>query len=420
MAQFPLKINGAEVCTLEDLKKNFNPAELIACRSRFAAWLKGWDYDEEAVAVKTLDSGMDDDAWLIAVCGIVGISEQELAAGRKKLEDAAKQEQEKAEKKQAEEQKRKIEQEQKKKLTPTPENIHVNIRSRKSPFCDAVSMVFTCEKGVLVNTESNHLYFSADGEEFVSGIPNSNSCHQFFYLNGYLLFLDRITFYFSQNGKNWDSFGIESVVPEEVLQRGSDFYLHNIVYDDNKKCFVFFYEYSVDLRIFYRCSAAKRLDGAWDDLGEFASFEFCEKRLTDFYFVRGKYFAEISNAVLRWLPKDRGVCYSDDGLHWKTAADSDREWLDGLETEENNNLIHINYSVSGKCFSLNAKEIIPWKDVYFSFGNDNTIYAWKEGYKKKKVAKKSTVPIAKLTCLGDRLLIFGKNNEFAVGEIQIQ
>ena len=55
MAQFPLLMNGVEVCTLEDLKKNFNPADLVACRKRFAAWLKGWDYDEEAVEVKSLD-----------------------------------------------------------------------------------------------------------------------------------------------------------------------------------------------------------------------------------------------------------------------------------------------------------------------------------------------------------------------------
>ena len=60
MAQFPLKINGAEVCTIEDLKKNFNPAELITYRNNFAAWLKGWDYDEEAVKVKSIKQSLTD------------------------------------------------------------------------------------------------------------------------------------------------------------------------------------------------------------------------------------------------------------------------------------------------------------------------------------------------------------------------
>ncbi|MBE6374123.1 MAG: hypothetical protein E7055_18910, partial [Lentisphaerae bacterium] len=92
MAQFPLKMNGAEVCTLEDLKKNFNPAELVSYRNRFAAWLKGWDYDEEAVAVKALDPELVDEEWLFSVCEIIGISDEELKASWKKMEEAAKQE----------------------------------------------------------------------------------------------------------------------------------------------------------------------------------------------------------------------------------------------------------------------------------------------------------------------------------------
>ena len=137
MAQFPLKMNGTDVCTLDELKANFNPADLISYRSRFAAWLRGWDYDEEATAVKALDSGMADDAWLIAVCKTVGISEQELEASRKKLAEAKKLEAEKAATQQEEAQKRKDEQEQKKKLAATPKKSSVNICSRKSPFCDA-------------------------------------------------------------------------------------------------------------------------------------------------------------------------------------------------------------------------------------------------------------------------------------------
>ena len=92
MAQFPLKMNGAEVCTIEDLKKNFNPADLVSYRNRFAAWLKGWDYDEEAMEVVSLDPELTDEDWLEAICKIIGISEDELKTSRKKEEDATKQE----------------------------------------------------------------------------------------------------------------------------------------------------------------------------------------------------------------------------------------------------------------------------------------------------------------------------------------
>ena len=86
MAQFPLLMNGAEVCTLEDLKRNFDPNALIEYRKRFAAWLKGWDYDEEAVEVKTLDQDLTDEQWLNLVCNIVGITEQEIVTSKKKAD----------------------------------------------------------------------------------------------------------------------------------------------------------------------------------------------------------------------------------------------------------------------------------------------------------------------------------------------
>ena len=89
-------MNGAEVCTIEDLKKNFNPADLVSYRNRFAAWLKGWDYDEEAMEVVSLDPELTDEDWLEAICKIIGISEDELKVSWSKIGEQAKQEEERA------------------------------------------------------------------------------------------------------------------------------------------------------------------------------------------------------------------------------------------------------------------------------------------------------------------------------------
>lgn len=431
MAQFPLKMNGAEVCTLEDLKKNFNPADLVSYRNRFAAWLKGWDYDEEAMEVVSLDPELTDEDWLEAICKVIGISEEELKASRKKEEDAAKQEKKKVEAAAKEEQKRKAEQKRKKKLEPTPQNIRVEICNRKSPFCDTVSTVFTCEKGVLVKTKSDHLYFSSDGEKFDTIIPNNKSDHQyadFSYLNGYLIFRDNVTFYFSKNGENWNSFDIGSVIPKDVLQQCSNMYFCNIVYDDNKKCFVIFYEFdtSFDLKRYYRGSTTKNLDGTWEDIGEFASFRIFDKKLSGFYLIRGKYFAEIVDAgKTAFIGKKvlDGVYYSDDGLKWKKAEASDQNWLDGLETEMGSRCIHIDYCNCKdglKRYFLDEWEVSRWGKIYFSYNGSNVIRAWKEGYEKEDVSDECDFSIKTTACFNGKLLIFGENNEFAIGEIRVK
>ena len=181
MAQFPLLMNGAEVCTLEDLKRNFDPNALIEYRKRFAAWLKGWDYDEEAVEVKTLDQDLTDEQWLNLVCNIVGITEQEIVTSKKKADKVKALELEKLKLKQIEEQQRSIAKEKKRlekkrlrELVPTPENIHIEINYKKSPFRDAISMVYVSEKGMIIKTISGNFYFGNDCENFIFVTPRKN------------------------------------------------------------------------------------------------------------------------------------------------------------------------------------------------------------------------------------------------------
>ena len=92
MAQFPLKMNGAEVCTLEDLKKNLDLDALFTYRSRFAVWLKGWDYEDEAAQVRALSPDLSNDEWLKSIAEILEIPSSVLAAAEtaaKAAEEAA-------------------------------------------------------------------------------------------------------------------------------------------------------------------------------------------------------------------------------------------------------------------------------------------------------------------------------------------
>lgn len=438
MAQFPLKMNGAEVCTLEDLKKNFNPADLVSYRNRFAAWLKGWDYDEEAMEVVSLDPELTDEDWLEAVCKIIGISEDELKASRKKEEDAAKkQEKMKVEAAAKEEQKRKAEQERKKKLEPTPQNIRVEICNRKSPFCDTVSTVFTCEKGVLVKTKSDHLYFSSNGEKFTSIHVNSNSYHyyrDFCYLNEYLIFRDSSTIYYSKNGEDWESFEFESVIPANAKNWDSPYYrrtptFSSIVYDSNTQKFVIFYNFNRDvvnndIMHVYCCATAKYPDCAWKDWGEINFPPFLYP--SDFYFFQGKYFTRVNygDREYGYDPKtDDDVYFSKDGMKWEKAEASDQNWLDGLETEMGSRWIHIDYCNCKdglKRYFLDEGKVSPWGKIYFSYNGSNVIRAWKEGYEKEDVSDECDFSIKTTACFNGKLLIFGENNEFAIGEIRVK
>ena len=436
MAQFPLKMKGAEVCTLEDLKKNFNPADLVSYRNRFAAWLKGWDYDEEAVAVKALDQNLSDEEWLPAICEIIGISDQELEASRKKVAEVAKQEQKKVEKQQAEEQKRKAEQERKKKLDPTPQNIYVDINNRKSPFCDVVSTVFSCEKGIIINTKSDQLYFSNDGEKFTPFHVNSNSYHyykDFCYLGEYLFFRDGDTIYYSKNGEDWDSFEFESVIPKQSKDWDSPYYrrsptFSSIVYDSNTEKFVIFYYFirdvvNDDIMQVYCCATAKYPDCSWTDWGEinFPPFNYPN----DFYFFQGKYFTRVNYGDSKYgydHKTDDGVYFSKDGLNWKKAEASDQEWLDGLEYEMGSRWIHIDYCNCKdglKRYFIEEGHISPWGKIYFSYNDRDVIRAWKEGYEKQDVSDECDFSIKTTVCFNGKLLIFGENNEFAIGEISV-
>ena len=333
--------------------------------------------------------------------------------------------------------KKKIEPKRKKVITPTPENIRVIINNKKSPFCDSVTDKFVCEKGVIVNTKSDQLYFSSDGEHFTPIVPNSKSYHyykNFSYLNGYLVFQDSDLVYFSQDGHEWDSFDFEDILPAGSKDYDSPNYkvlpsIENIVYNNNRKSFTIFYSFNRDVGVgnditkIYCMSTASKLDGSWTDWGEINSFPFLEPG--KFYWTQGKYFTSVSWGQEKYgynAKYDNGVYFSEDGLKWTQAEESDKNWLDGLEVEDSNIWMHIDYCncKDGQMrYFLEEAKIIPWGEIYFSHGDD-TIKAWKEDFEKQPVSEECDFAIKTVACFNDKLLIFGENNEFAIGEIRVK
>mgnify|MGYP004481608409 FL=1 len=85
-----LMMNGANVQSLEELKKNFNKADLLHNRKRFGWWLK-FVAEEEGMfeCVQTLENNLSDDVWLEKVVEIIGC-QKELEQFKKKEEEERK------------------------------------------------------------------------------------------------------------------------------------------------------------------------------------------------------------------------------------------------------------------------------------------------------------------------------------------
>lgn len=83
-------MNGANIQSLEELKKNFNKADLLCNRKRLGWWLK-FVAEEEGMfeCVQTLENNLSDDVWLEKVAEIIGC-QKELEQFKKKEEEERK------------------------------------------------------------------------------------------------------------------------------------------------------------------------------------------------------------------------------------------------------------------------------------------------------------------------------------------
>ena len=85
-----LMMNGVNIQSLEELKKNFNKADLLCNRKRLGWWLK-FVAEEEGMfeCVQTLENNLSDDVWLEKVAEIIGC-QKELEQFKKKEEEERK------------------------------------------------------------------------------------------------------------------------------------------------------------------------------------------------------------------------------------------------------------------------------------------------------------------------------------------
>ena len=83
-------MNGVNIQSLEELKKNFNKADLLCNRKRLGWWLK-FVAEEEGMfeCVQTLENNLSDDVWLEKVAEIIGC-QKELEQFKKKEEEERK------------------------------------------------------------------------------------------------------------------------------------------------------------------------------------------------------------------------------------------------------------------------------------------------------------------------------------------
>ena len=71
-----LQMNGEDISSLEKLKQNLDIEKLLEHRHNFHKWLFGEDYEEEALAVKKLNTNLTNEQWLNEVGKICGFASE--------------------------------------------------------------------------------------------------------------------------------------------------------------------------------------------------------------------------------------------------------------------------------------------------------------------------------------------------------
>ena len=386
MAQFPLKMNGAEVCTLEDLKKNFNPADLVSYRNRFAAWLKGWDYDEEAVAVKALDPELVDEEWLFSVCEIIGISDEELKASWKKMEEAAKQEEEKVS--------AKLEERSREKRLRSVDRLKI------SPFTEQVApwenedpedlmSVSICDEKIFIlfgSADKISMYVSDNGKDYKYinrtdgnledvGLGQDMILSPVYSMNNLYIYLGTCNIYYSSDGYHWEQ--RETPIVSYDSQTGS-----SLVYTGTK--YVLF---GGDNEI----AISDSLDDDW----EVHSLGFDLQGLSSLVFHKGRLY------IKTWDDDCNDVVYSsENAIDWrKMKSSADTGFIDEAE--------------------LRARRACGRK-VFFDLENDTEIIASTEIDDSYEKVADCPFETAKILAYENKLLLFGKNLEYATATYKFE
>ena len=279
MAQFPLKMNGTEVCTLEDLKKSFKPDELISYRSRFAAWLKGWDYDEEAGAARALGQNLSDEAWLDEICNIIGLADKWKdirQSFNEKIKKASEKEICKDVNPSDCQKSQQISQQTSDKQLRVLYNNYIDIPKKLGEYS-----IFSTSSAFIVKSGC-HCFLSQDGKKYSDISSKFHLCEWLTCANDYFISYEKSKIKFSNDGLDWIIVNVEKILNKSSYK--AYFYIWDIVYLNNR----FIAVWKNENTNYYRFSVSNDLNGDWEEIGSFeAPYPF-----ENISFYDGTYFVQ--------------------------------------------------------------------------------------------------------------------------------
>jgi len=411
---FIIEINGKDITTLEEIRENFDIDVLLSHRDNFDVWLAGWDYEDEAAQVRDLPPHLSDDDWLKKICKIIGVPSATLTAAKRKRTSDAK----KAEKAATDQEDKKqrttkntSDKRQREKLLDRLKINFSGVRKLSSP--ELVS-----ENGMFVGE-----VFSSDGVNFIKSNIDCSSLHsKIKYLNGFFVAVEgyEYNFCYSADGVNWTQIDKDALRMYQLSDVVEDVNIVDFVYNGSEYVVLCSQRYTYEKggwfsdsksKYLYYIAKAKSLDGVWKldktTLEEAGFLEFHEEK----YFAYDVFFG-ISI---------KGVQVSDDAVSWRIACEPDRKWLEWLRISDKYGISWDNTEKKFRFYSLSSSPKIS-NNIVFDCEGDTILAAPVIDAKQQKFGDfkeiaKCGIGVKEFYLLKDKILLWGDNDTYVIGEI---
>ena len=221
MARLPLIINEQRLRTLDELRENFNLAELIERfrGGQLRAWLYNWDFKAEQELVEVLPADLPDPKLADALCRIFGIEGESRTQALNSLkEEKVRQIQEQQlETQRQQEQQRQEEQRKAEESKPlTLAEIEFDWQMKEGPQIDLLtsgSDRFVAIQNGNINHDT-HVFYSYDGLHWEGSMKwRDNPTESFYYCNGYfIVYLGNCgVFHYSSDSLHWKTAEIDDI-----------------------------------------------------------------------------------------------------------------------------------------------------------------------------------------------------------------
>lgn len=221
MARLPLIINEQRLRTLDELRENFNLAELIERfrGGQLRAWLYNWDFKAEQELVEVLPADLPDPKLADALCRIFGIEgdSRTQALNSLKEEKVRQIQEQQLETQRQQEQQRQEEQRKAEESKPlTLAEIEFDWQMKEGPQIDLLtsgSDRFVAIQNGNINHDT-HVFYSYDGLHWEGSMKwRDNPTESFYYCNGYfIVYLGNCgVFHYSSDSLHWKTAEIDDI-----------------------------------------------------------------------------------------------------------------------------------------------------------------------------------------------------------------